>query len=83
MLGHIHARHEVERVWFDGLQGAYERTVVAGGEWWDLVQVMTEFVFERTGGSRKAQGGTLLVSAAAAVGGLRDEERRRAVKVLI
>lgn len=71
-------------MWFDRLQGAYERAVIAGGGVWNLVEVVRELVGELVLGSlgRKMQGGTLLVNAAV-VGGLRDEERQRAVKVWI
>ena len=80
VFGHIHAGYGVERVWFDRLQGAYERAVIAGGGVWNLVEVVRELVLGSLG--RKTQGGTLLVNAAV-VGGLRDEERQRAVKVWI
>jgi Icc-related predicted phosphoesterase len=82
VFGHIHAGYGMERVQYDGLQSAYERTVVRGGGLWNLGRVLIELVktylFPGTIGSSRG----VFVNAAI-VGGLRDEQMRRPITVYI
>ena len=80
VFGHIHEGAGMEWVQFDGLQGAYERTVVAGGGLWNLVWTVKEFML--TVFRPAAEAKCLLVNPAV-VGGLRDDKRRRPIKVTI
>ncbi len=80
VFGHVHGGCGVERVRFDWLQEAYERAVVAKGGVWNLVRVVKAFLWGFVGS--RASAGTTLVNAAM-VGGLRDTERGRAVKVYV
>jgi predicted phosphodiesterase len=80
VFGHAHEGAGTEWLRFDGLQEAYERTLMAGGGLWNLIQTLREFV--RAYFSPVAEAKCLLVNAAV-VGGLRDDERRRPVKVVI
>lgn len=65
---------------FDGLQEAYESTVVAGGGVWNLMVTLREFVKACL---RPAVEAKCLLINAAMVGGLRDDERREPVRVVI
>lgn len=86
VFGHIHEGAGVEIVQFDALQLAYEKTVVSGAGVWNLLWTAFEFLQSlfytclripgRTGGW------STLVNPAI-VGGLRDVEARRPVKVVI
>ncbi|KAK8073244.1 hypothetical protein PG994_004143 [Apiospora phragmitis] len=82
VFGHVHEGHGHEWVPFDALQHAYEQMVAAGGGVWNLGKVAwasTIFLFFRSApGEARCQ----MVNAAM-VGGLRDEVRRRPVKVYI
>jgi hypothetical protein len=80
VFGHIHEGAGSEWLQFDGLQDAYERTVVAGGGVWNLLLTTREFVctFFRRGTRSKC----LLVNPSM-VGGLRDDEHRQPIKVII
>jgi len=80
VFGHVHEGAGTEWLRFDELQGAYERTVVAGGGVWNLVLTVKEFV--RALFRPPAEAKCLLVNPAV-VGGLRDTERRRPIKVVI
>ncbi len=80
VFGHVHEGAGIERVQFDRLQGAYERTVVEGGGLWNLVRTAKEFVLTLFG--RGAEARCLLVNPSI-IGGLRDDERRRPIKVTI
>ena len=80
VFGHVHAGAGVENLCFDELQVAYERTVIADGGLWNLVRTVVAFVRNIFG--ERAGGRCILVNAAM-VGGLRDNERRRAVRVVM
>lgn len=77
---HVHERAGTEWLLFDGLQDAYERTVVAGGGLWNLLSTMREFV--NAFFYRSVEAKCLLVTPSM-VGGLRDDERRQPIKVVI
>lgn len=78
--GHVHEGAGIEWLHFDGLQHAYERVVVADGGIWNLILTVKEFVRAFLRPTVEAQ--CLLVNAAV-IGGLRDDERRRPIKVMI
>lgn len=80
VFGHVHEGAGSEWLLFDGLQRAYERTVVARGGLWNLLATMREFV--RAFFYLSVEAKCLLVNPAV-VGGLRDDERREAVRVVI
>ncbi|PLB39793.1 Metallo-dependent phosphatase [Aspergillus candidus] len=80
VFGHVHEGAGTEWLQFDALQDVYERTVVSKGGIWNLVQVIKAFVEKCFSPSTEAR--CLLVNPAI-VGGLRDDERRRPVKVII
>ncbi|KAK4152494.1 Metallo-dependent phosphatase-like protein [Chaetomidium leptoderma] len=80
VFGHIHEGAGTEWLQFDELQDAYERTVVAGGGLWNLMRTIKAFVRALLRPAAEAK--CLLVNPAI-VGGLRDNERRRPVKVVI
>lgn len=81
VFGHVHEGAGTEWLLFDALQEKYERTVVVGGGFWNLMAVAWEFgrgIF----GRRDVEAKCLLVNPSV-VGGLRDDERRGAVRVVI
>ncbi|KAK3941338.1 Metallo-dependent phosphatase-like protein [Diplogelasinospora grovesii] len=80
VFGHVHEGAGTEWLQFDELQDAYERTVLAGGGIWNLARTVMEIL--RTFFRPAAEAKCLLVNAAV-VGGLRDDERRRPIKVVI
>ncbi len=80
VFGHVHEGAGTEWLHFDEVQEAYERTVVAGGGVWNLVWTMKAFI--RSLFLPTAEARCLLVNPAIA-GGLKDEERRRPVRVVI
>lgn len=82
VFGHVHEGAGAESLRYDGLQEAYERTVVAGGGVWNLVRTAMHFVLAMLRPGPAAEAQSLLVNASV-VGGLRDDERREPVKVFI
>ncbi|EAU30470.1 predicted protein [Aspergillus terreus NIH2624] len=80
VFGHVHEGSGIEWLLFDGLQDAYERTVVAGGGMWNLLSTVRESAKAFFAPSVEAK--CILVNASM-VGGLRDDERRQPVKVII
>lgn len=80
VFGHIHEGAGMEWLQFDLLQYAYEHTVVSGGGVWNLVWTLKEFVRKQFHPPTEAK--SVLVNPAI-VGGLRDDERRRPIKVTI
>ncbi|OQE43372.1 hypothetical protein PENCOP_c003G02458 [Penicillium coprophilum] len=80
VFGHVHEGAGTDWMMFDGLQHAYERTVTAGGGVKNLLRTLWEFAKACFCPPMDAQ--RLLVNPAI-VGGLRDEERRQAIKVFI
>lgn len=80
VFGHVHDGYGQEWLYYDGLQAAFERVVIAGGGLWGLLGVLKEtFLWCCT--SMKAPS-TLLVNPAM-TGGLRDEHVRRPIVVRI
>ncbi|KAK4142556.1 Metallo-dependent phosphatase-like protein [Dichotomopilus funicola] len=86
VFGHVHEGAGVESLRYDEVQRAYEKTVVEGGGVWNLVGVLVPAVWgwlwSSTPVGFKKSVRTLLVNAAV-VGGLRDQERRKPVIVVI
>jgi hypothetical protein len=80
VFGHVHEGAGTEWLQFDELQEAYEQTVVAGGGLWNLMRTVKEFMRAFFHPATEAR--CLLVNPSI-VGGLRDNERRRPVKVVI
>ncbi|KAG5980952.1 hypothetical protein E4U55_003462 [Claviceps digitariae] len=80
VCGHIHEGYGSEWLHFDGLQGAFERTVTEGGGIRNLMLVWVEFVKILAGPSTEAK---CRVVNASAVGGLRDDEKRLPIVVSI
>ncbi|KAK4244289.1 Metallo-dependent phosphatase-like protein [Corynascus novoguineensis] len=80
VFGHVHEEAGTEWLHFDELQDALERTVLAGGGLWNLLRMVKTFVQSLLRSPAEAK--CLLVNAAV-VGGLRDNERRTPVKVMI
>jgi len=80
VFGHVHEGAGTEWLLFDGLQAAYERTVVAGGGLWNLVRTAAVFVRSLFRSPKEAKS---LLANAAIVGGLRNDKRREPVKVTI
>jgi hypothetical protein len=69
-----------EWVNFDGLQWKFENILLSGGGVWNLLCVLLEFIKASLRPDVEAKG--LFVNACM-VGGLRDEERRDPIKVII
>ena len=80
VFGHVHEGAGTEWLQFDALQDAYERTVVAGGGLWNLLQTFHELIRALFNPATEAK--CLLVNACT-VDGFRDEERRQPIKVII
>lgn len=78
VFGHVHAGYGTERLEFDGLQRAFERTVIDGGGFLNLLWVVKESFTALL--ARASEAKCQLVNAAA-VGGLRDDERRAPIVV--
>ena len=78
---HVHEGAGTEWLQFDALQDMYERVVISGGGLWNLFWLVWNFVrvffF-----CQPAEARCLLVNPAV-VGGLRDNEARRPIKVTI
>ncbi|KAK4869620.1 hypothetical protein LT330_006002 [Penicillium expansum] len=80
VFGHVHAGAGTEWILFDKLQEAFERTVIAKGGIWNLISTIRESLKACFNPSVEAK--CLLVNSAI-VGGLRDDEQRRPIKVII
>ncbi|KAK4250626.1 Metallo-dependent phosphatase-like protein [Corynascus novoguineensis] len=80
VFGHIHDGTGTEWLQFDELQTAYERTVLSGGGIWNLARTVWGAL--RTFWRPAAEARCLLVNFAV-VGGLRDDERRRPIRVVL
>lgn len=81
VFGHVHEDAGTEWLQFDALQDMYERVVVSGGGFWNLIWLVLGFlrVFFFCD---PAEARCLLVNPAV-VGGLRDDELRRPIQVTI
>lgn len=80
VFGHVHEGYGSEHLVFDDLQRSFERIVIARGGVWDLLYMIWAALKAWLAGPSGTQ--TILVNAAA-VGGLRDDERRKAIKLII
>lgn len=80
VFGHIHEGSGTEWMLFDGLQEAYESTIAAGGGILNLLLTGVELIKTFL---RPAMEARCLLVNASVVGGLRDEERKKPVKVFI
>ncbi|KAL2261857.1 hypothetical protein VTK26DRAFT_3149 [Humicola hyalothermophila] len=80
VFGHIHGGAGTEWLQFDGLQDAYERTLIAGGGLWNLMCTAREFLLAAF---RPAVEARCLLVNPAMVGGLRDDELRQPIRVVI
>ncbi|KAI1324127.1 Metallo-dependent phosphatase [Xylariaceae sp. FL0255] len=80
VFGHIHEGYGHEWVQFDDLQHAYEQTVMNGGGIWNLIRVLIAFSLSLLRQQPVAM--SQLVNPAI-VGGLRDDARRKPIKVWI
>lgn len=80
VFGHVHEGYGQDVLHFDALQGAYEDTITARGGVLNLIRVAYYFVCSRIW---PMQASPSRVVNAAMVGGLRDELRRRPIKVSI
>jgi Icc-related predicted phosphoesterase len=80
VFGHVHAGYGHERIQFDELQNAYERTILEEGGLGNLFGVIRALIqsYIRAPGQANCQ----LVNASQ-VGGLRDDEGRQPIKVFI
>lgn len=81
VFGHVHEGAGTEWLQFDALQDIYERVVVSGSGFWNLIWLMWGFlrVFFFC---KPAEARCLLVNLAV-VGGLQDDELRRPIQVTI
>lgn len=80
VFGHVHEGAGTEWVSFDKIQLAYETTIVARGGVGNLLWTAWEFVMSYLSPPKEAK--CLLVNPSI-IGGLRDNERRDPVKVII
>ncbi|KAJ5096949.1 hypothetical protein N7456_007670 [Penicillium angulare] len=80
VFGHIHEGRGTEWLLFNELQHAYERVIVARGGLWNILLTLSVFLKAIFRPSVEAK--CLLVNASI-VGGLRDDERRQPIKVVI
>jgi predicted phosphodiesterase len=80
VFGHIHAGYGVEWIQFDGLQRAYEDTVIASEGLWNLGRVLVGFLLAYLAPMKESR--ALFVNPAM-VGGHRDDQRRRPITVHI
>ncbi|KAI0537948.1 Metallo-dependent phosphatase [Xylaria digitata] len=80
VFGHVHEGYGHEWAGFDSFQAAYERTILEGGGFWNLVGVLKAFVFSLFIPPALA---TCQLINPSLVGGLRDDARRKPIKVYI
>ncbi|KAK0386096.1 hypothetical protein NLU13_5933 [Sarocladium strictum] len=81
VFGHVHEGYGQEWLCYDGIQRAFERIVVARGGLLNLLRVLNEALrWCWTPGQQRHQ--TLMVNPSM-VGGLRDDQKRQAVVVMI
>ncbi|CVK92837.1 related to phosphoesterases [Fusarium mangiferae] len=81
VFGHVHEGYGQESVVFDRLQKAYEKAL-CDGTFWSLMKVFKEFLRLLPMRKKPAMTTCQLVNPAM-VGGLRDDEKRKAIKVII
>ncbi|RWA12339.1 hypothetical protein EKO27_g2780 [Xylaria grammica] len=80
VFGHVHEGYGHEWVRFDSFQAAYERAILMGGGFWNLVGVLKAFVISSFSPPTFA---TCQLVNPSLVGGLRDDVRRKPIKVYI
>ena len=80
IFGHVHEGAGTEWLLFDTVQKAYEQTVIAGGGFWNLIRTVQEFILSKY---RPNIESTCLLVNPSMVGGLRDNERRHPVKIIV
>ncbi|KAI1161915.1 Metallo-dependent phosphatase [Nemania serpens] len=80
VFGHVHEGYGHEQIQFDKLQDAYERCILHGGGFWNLLYVAYAFARSLFGSPPTA---IYQLVNASIVGGLRDDVRRKPVKVYI
>ena len=80
VFGHIHEGAGTEWLSFDLLQNAYEQTIIANGGFKNLLWTIKAFLQSLHLPVREAK--CLLVNPSM-VGGLRDDDRRRPVKIIL
>ncbi|KAI0204248.1 Metallo-dependent phosphatase [Astrocystis sublimbata] len=80
VFGHVHEGYGHEWVQFDKLQHFYERTVLDGGGICNLLHVLSAFVFSFFTPPLRA---TSQLVNPSIVGGLRDDVRRKPIRVVI
>jgi hypothetical protein len=80
IFGHAHEGHGHERVVFDKLQRAYERTLSTGGGVLNVLTILKELLVSLCRAERVVV--CQLVNPAM-VGGLRDDERRQPITVCV
>ena len=81
VFGHVHEGYGQEWLQFDSLQEAYEQTIIDKGGLWNALKVLREYLSSRYLSS-SLEAKCRLVNPSM-VGGLRDDQRRRPVKVEI
>ncbi|KAK4117528.1 Metallo-dependent phosphatase [Canariomyces notabilis] len=83
VFGHVHEGYGSEWVAFDEVQEAYERVMLAGGGVGNLFRLVKETGSRAVGSDGNQGKGRCLLVNAAMVGGLRDDQVRKAVVVYI
>lgn len=80
IFGHVHEGAGTEWLRFDALQKTYEDIIVSGGGFWHVFWMIKELLSTFLKPITEAK--CLLVNAAV-LGGLRDDQRRKPIKVII
>ena len=80
MFGHVHEGAGTEWLSFDSLQHAYEQTIVANGGFKNFLWTVKTFL--QSWHLPVTEAKCLLVNPSM-IGGLRDDERRRPVKIVL
>lgn len=82
VFGHVHEGAGTEWLQFNTLQSMYERVIVSGGGFWNLVWLVLSFLRAAFFLYNPVESRCLLVNPSI-VGGLRDDELRRPIRVTI
>lgn len=81
VFGHIHGGYGRESLIWDSFQATYERIVGSDGPWADLAKLVWYGICRLV--RRRATNKHTTMVNAAAIGGLRDNERRNAITVVL
>jgi hypothetical protein len=81
VYGHVHEGYGQEWLYYDGLQRAFERIVIARGGLSNLLRVMNEAL--RWCWTPMQQGPKTLLVNPSIVGGLRDDQKQQPIVVMI